>query len=124
MRLAAFQMVAKTGDVTANLKMIEAAVAEAKSLGADLLVAPELATTGYGAGDAMLGLAEPASGAQASALAADGGEARYRACCRISRARGRGDLQFGDLRAAGWHTDHLPKVPTLRQLRAQPLQAR
>jgi 5-aminopentanamidase len=70
MRLAAFQMVAKTGDVAANLRLIEAAVVEAKAQGADLLVAPELATTGYGAGDTMHNLAEPADGAHASALAA------------------------------------------------------
>ena len=48
MRLAAFQMVAQAGDVAANLAMIEAAAAEAKAKGAELLVAPELATTGYG----------------------------------------------------------------------------
>lgn len=70
MRLAAFQMVAKTGDVAANLKMIEAAVVEARARGAEFLVAPELATTGYGAGDDIFDLAEPADGAQASALAA------------------------------------------------------
>jgi predicted amidohydrolase len=69
MRLAAFQMVARTGDVAANLAMIEAAVAEATARGAELLVAPELATTGYGPGDAMPALCEPADGAQATALA-------------------------------------------------------
>jgi len=69
MRLAAFQMVAKTADVAANLAMIETAVAEAKALGAEILVAPELATTGYGAKDAMRDLAEAADGAQASTLA-------------------------------------------------------
>ena len=69
MRLAAFQMVAKTGDVVANLAMIEVAAVEAKSRGAQLLVAPELATAGYGAGDAIRNLAEPAEGNQVSALA-------------------------------------------------------
>ena len=69
MRLAAFQMVAKTGDVAANLAIIEAAVMEAKSRGAELLVAPELATTGYGAGDAMRTLADTAGRDQAAALA-------------------------------------------------------
>lgn len=68
MRLAAFQMVAKVADVAANLAMIEAAAAEAKARGVELLVAPELATTGYGAKDAMRDLAEPADGAQAAAL--------------------------------------------------------
>jgi predicted amidohydrolase len=69
MRLAAFQMVSQVCDVAANLKMIEAAVVEAKAKGAALMVAPELATTGYGAKDAIRDLAEPADGGQASALA-------------------------------------------------------
>jgi predicted amidohydrolase len=69
MRLAAFQMVAKTGDVAANLAVIEAAIVEAKSRGAELLVAPELATTGYGAGDAMPHLADTTEGNQPMALA-------------------------------------------------------
>lgn len=69
MRLAAFQMIAKTGDVAANLAMIDTACAEAKAKGAELLVAPELATTGYGAKDAMRELAETADGSHASALA-------------------------------------------------------
>jgi predicted amidohydrolase len=70
MRLAAFQMVARTGDVHANLAMIDAACEEASARGAELLVAPELATTGYGAKGAMRDLAEPADGAHGSALAA------------------------------------------------------
>ena len=74
MRLAAFQMVSQVCDVAANLKMIEAAVAEAKAKGAALIVAPELATTGYGAGDAILDLADTADGGQASALAAMAGK--------------------------------------------------
>ena len=70
MRLAAFQMVARAGDVAANLAMIETAAAEAKGRGAEVLVAPELATTGYGAGDAIRDLAEPADGPQVARLAA------------------------------------------------------
>jgi predicted amidohydrolase len=70
MRLAAFQMIAREGDVDANLALIDAAAAEAKAEGADILVAPELATTGYGAGDAIRALAEPADGAQAARLSA------------------------------------------------------
>jgi predicted amidohydrolase len=42
---------------------------EAKAKGAALMVAPELATTGYGAKDAIRELAETADGGQASALA-------------------------------------------------------
>jgi predicted amidohydrolase len=70
MRLAAFQMVARAGDVPANLAMIEAAAREAKGQGAELMVAPELATTGYGAGEAIRALAEPPHGQQVSRIAA------------------------------------------------------
>jgi predicted amidohydrolase len=69
MRIAAFQMQARPGDVEANLAMIGAAAVEARARGAELLVAPELATTGYGAGAAIRALAEPADGRQIAALA-------------------------------------------------------
>lgn len=69
MRLAAYQMVARTGDVPANLALIERAATDAKARGADLLVAPELATTGYGAGNAIRDLAQSADGDQVAALA-------------------------------------------------------
>jgi 5-aminopentanamidase len=70
MRLAVLQMQASAGDVEANLARIAAAASEAADRGADLLVAPELATTGYGAGEAIRTLAEPADGAQVARLAA------------------------------------------------------
>ena len=70
MRLGAFQMIATKGDVAGNLSMIEAAIVEAKAKGAELLVAPELATTGYGAKDAIRALAQSANTGQAAALAA------------------------------------------------------
>jgi predicted amidohydrolase len=76
MRLAALQMQAVAGDVAANLARIERAVREAASNGADLLVTPELAVTGYGAGEAVKALAEPAGGdlaARLSALSAETG---------------------------------------------------
>jgi predicted amidohydrolase len=69
MRIAAFQMQARAGDIEANLAMISAAAVEARARGAELLVAPELATTGYGAGEAIRALAEPADGRQIAALA-------------------------------------------------------
>ena len=68
MRIAAFQMVARKGDVAANLAMIGEAAAEASARGATLLVAPELATTAYGSGDRIRSLAEPADGAQVAAI--------------------------------------------------------
>ncbi len=70
MRIAVFQMVARKGDVAANLAMIADAVAEASGRGANVIVAPELATTAYGSGDRIRSLAEPADGAQVAALAA------------------------------------------------------
>jgi predicted amidohydrolase len=68
MRVALLQMGAVTGDVPANLGRLAKAAEQAAARGADLLIAPELATTGYGAGEALHTLAEPASGAQISAL--------------------------------------------------------
>jgi predicted amidohydrolase len=62
MRIAALQMLAVAGDVAANLRRIEQAAHEAREKGAALLITPELAVTGYGAGEAILRLAEPADG--------------------------------------------------------------
>ncbi|MEQ8354363.1 MAG: carbon-nitrogen hydrolase family protein [Kiloniellaceae bacterium] len=68
MKIALVQMQAVAGDVAANLKTIETAAAEAAAGGADLLVAPELAITGYGAGEAIRDLAESVDGAQVARL--------------------------------------------------------
>lgn len=68
MRLALLQMRAKPGDVEANLGRIARAAREAYAAGASLLVAPELALTGYGAGEAIRDLAEPADGPLARRL--------------------------------------------------------
>ncbi len=70
MKLAALQMQAIAGDCEVNLRCIEKAAHEAAAQGADLLVAPELAVTGYGAGEAISKLAEPADGDLARRLAA------------------------------------------------------
>jgi predicted amidohydrolase len=70
MRLAALQMHAVASDRTANLFRIETAAREAAENGADLLVAPELAVTGYGAGDKISELAEPTDGDLSERLAA------------------------------------------------------
>jgi 5-aminopentanamidase len=70
MRLAAYQMVAAPGDVPRNLATISEAAERAKAAAADILVVPELATTGYGIGDDLLALAEDADGMQARALSA------------------------------------------------------
>ncbi|NIA72518.1 carbon-nitrogen hydrolase family protein [Pelagibius litoralis] len=70
MRIAILQMTAVPGDVAANLEQIETAAAQAAAGGADLLIAPELATTGYGAGDVIADLAEAAEGPQVRQLTA------------------------------------------------------
>lgn len=70
MRIAALQMQALAGDVEANLARIEAAMRDAARQGATLLVTPELAIQGYGAGDAMTTLAEEPQGASWRRLAA------------------------------------------------------
>lgn len=69
MRVALFQMQAVPGNVEANLALIEDAAIEAAAEGADLLIAPELATIGYGTGDLIARLAEPADGGQVGAIA-------------------------------------------------------
>lgn len=76
MRIALLQMVAVPGDVAANLASISRAAANAASQGADLLIAPELATVGYGAGTALAELAEPRDGPQLARLAAIAAENR------------------------------------------------
>ena len=68
MRIALLQFQAKPGDVAANLAAIDGAARMAKAAGAALVIAPELAVTGYGAGDAITALAEPREGAQVAAL--------------------------------------------------------
>ena len=62
MELAALQMQAVCGDVEANLARIEDAARKAAANGAGMLVAPELAVIGYGAGEAFRRLACEASG--------------------------------------------------------------
>jgi predicted amidohydrolase len=68
MKLAILQMQAVAGDVAANLASIERAMRKAGEQGADLLVAPELAITGYGAGNVIRDLAEKPDGETATRL--------------------------------------------------------
>lgn len=62
MKIAGYQMQPVVGDIEANLAKIEAAAEKAAAQGADLLIAPELALTGYGAADKFPDLAIPAHG--------------------------------------------------------------
>jgi predicted amidohydrolase len=62
MKIAGFQMQPVVGDIEANLAKIDAAAEEAAAKGATLLIAPELALTGYGAAEKFPDLATPAHG--------------------------------------------------------------
>lgn len=62
MELALYQMTAEP-DPRSRMQRIIDAMARARSFGADLMVAPELALTGYGMGDALRDLAQSPSGA-------------------------------------------------------------
>lgn len=69
-RVAILQLDAVQADVQDTLPAIEAALTDAAAGGAALLVAPELATTGYGAGPDLARLAEPVDGPAMSRLRA------------------------------------------------------
>jgi predicted amidohydrolase len=91
MRIAALQMRAVAGDPAANLARIERAAVEAAAAGAALLVAPELAITGYGAGEAIRDLAEPVEGRVVDRLAAIAAATGLAIACGIAERDG-GDV--------------------------------
>ena len=68
MRIALYQMQARAGDRAGNLARIDAAAKKAAAKGCNLIVAPELAIPGYGAGEAFAALATPAEGDDVKAL--------------------------------------------------------
>lgn len=88
MRIAALQMRAAAGDPVANLARIERAAGEAAAAGAAVLVAPELAVTGYGAGEAIRALAEGADGPLVDRLAAIAAGAGIAIVCGIAERVG------------------------------------
>ena len=69
MKLAAFQMSAATPHAE-RLPKVEAAMREAASAGADLLIAPELCLSGYGRGPELSDLAQGLDGEWATQLSA------------------------------------------------------
>ncbi|MNZ49867.1 (R)-stereoselective amidase [compost metagenome] len=70
MRLALYQCPPGPNDVTGNLRRLEQAAQEAAQQGADLLVCPEMFTSGYNIGaERVAALAEPTDGATADAVA-------------------------------------------------------
>ncbi|WP_235974958.1 carbon-nitrogen hydrolase family protein [Stappia albiluteola] len=68
MKVAACQMEAGLGPVEERLAAIAGLADEARAKGADIAVFPELATTGYGAGEAIRRQAETADGPMLSRL--------------------------------------------------------
>ena len=68
--LSLLQFEPSPAGLAANLERIEHAARAARAAGSRLLVAPELATTGYASLDAMHALAEPADGPTLRRLAA------------------------------------------------------
>nr|CAD6406467.1 hydrolase [Rhizobium sp. Q54] len=70
MKIAGLQMQATVGNIDANLMKIETAAAQAAATGARLLIAPELALTGYGAAEHFPDLADSADGDLPERLAA------------------------------------------------------
>ena len=70
MRIAALQMATVAGDPDANLARIAGGAGDAAARGADLLITPELAVPGYGAGETIRRLAEPADGPAVTRLKA------------------------------------------------------
>lgn len=70
MRVAAWQCTPLPLDLAGNLRRLDDACARARAAGAEVLVAPEMLTTGYAIGPAEVRrLAEPADGPTAAAVA-------------------------------------------------------
>jgi 5-aminopentanamidase len=69
MKIAGLQMRTQLGDVAANLEKIRRNAFEAAANGARLLIVPELALVGYGAGAVLKTSAEAATGQSAAILA-------------------------------------------------------
>ncbi len=88
MRIAALQLRAEAGNPAENLASIERAAGEAAAAGAVLLIAPELAVTGYGAGEAIGELAEGVDGPVVDRLAAIAQDAGIAIVCGIAERDG------------------------------------
>lgn len=70
-RVALAQMEPVTGDKPANLAKFSHAIEAAQRQGAQLVIFPELALTGYACGDRFFALAEPVPGPSTERLAAE-----------------------------------------------------
>ena len=81
MRLAVYQGPGVCGDTRANLAVIERVARDAAARGADLVVFPELFTTGYNLGPTLRELAEPIDGPTVRALRATAGAAKIAILC-------------------------------------------
>ena len=123
MRIAALQMQAEAGDPAANLALIDKAAREARAGGAALLIAPELALPGYGAGEAIRALAEPADGRQVAALRASA--ATNGIAILAGFAERDGDTVYNSaVFVDGARTRRLPQGVPLRRLRKAAVRGR
>ena len=109
-------MVARAGDVAANLALIGDAAAEAKAQGADVLVAPELAITGYGAGDCDPRPRGAGGGEQVAALAETAARHRIALVAGFAERAGGAIYNSAVLVEPGGPARRLPQVPALRRL--------
>lgn len=91
-KIAVAQMDCEIGNVEANLAKVEHFSRAASGGGAELVVFPEVATTGYFLGHRLRALAEPPDGPTASRLASLARE------CRIHLAIGAYTMEGGDVR--------------------------
>lgn len=92
MLIAALQMQPVSGDIRANLARIEHAAETASVMGARLLVAPELALTGYSLGARFASIAEPADGAMITAIRTMA--ARHRLAIAVGFPEREGDVVY------------------------------
>ncbi len=70
MKIAVLQSATVSADIAANLERLSVAVTDARTRGAEFLIAPEMFLTGYWIGDQVFDLAEPETSTSAVALSA------------------------------------------------------
>ncbi|WP_375432978.1 carbon-nitrogen hydrolase family protein [uncultured Friedmanniella sp.] len=71
--VAGLQHPGRSGDVEANLAVLDGAARDARARGADLLITPEMFVTGYNIGDRVAALADPGLVERVSRIAAGAG---------------------------------------------------
>lgn len=89
MRISIYQGPAEAGTVARNLDLLKARASEAASVGARLLICPEMFLSGYNIGPEQASrLAVPANGPALARVAALARKAASRSCLAIPSAAG------------------------------------